>query len=99
MQGELGSIRKWRDNVASLRKDLTANAQADLYSRVRKELDVSTLRDSLNKVRLVGDCVVLCCIVGPMRLAGRLCVSWWWWCVVVGGERGSCVWSVNLFGC
>jgi hypothetical protein len=60
VQTELESIRKWRDGVASLRKDLAGNAQTDLYSRVRKELDVSVMRDSLNKVggrgglRLVG---------------------------------------------
>ncbi len=50
MQGELESIRKWRDGVASFRKELGGNAQTDLYSRVRKELDVSAMRDSLNKV-------------------------------------------------
>lgn len=48
---ELASIRKWRDEVGALRKELQGNDQADLYPRVRKELDVSTLRDSLNKVR------------------------------------------------
>lgn len=47
---ELASIRKWRDEVGALRKELQGNEQADLYARVRKELDVSTLRDSLNKV-------------------------------------------------
>lgn len=51
---ELASIRKWRDEVGALRKELQGNDQADLYPRVRKELDVSTLRDSLNKVRWGG---------------------------------------------
>lgn len=38
----------------SIFKDLSGDPQADLYARVRSELDVSTLRDSLNKVRRIG---------------------------------------------
>ena len=51
--GELTSIRKYRDGIASLSSDIKGNPQTDLYSRVRKELDVSSLRDSLNKVNTV----------------------------------------------
>ncbi|GAB5037520.1 Hypothetical protein NocV09_08400130 [Nannochloropsis oceanica] len=53
VQDELKAIRKYQAGVSSIKADFTGNPQADLYDRVRKELDVSSLRDSLNKVNTV----------------------------------------------
>ncbi|EWM22295.1 hypothetical protein Naga_100933g3 [Nannochloropsis gaditana] len=53
VQNELKAIRNYKEGVSSLRSELAGNAQVDLYSRVRKDLDVSSLRDSLNKVNTV----------------------------------------------